>query len=724
MRFMKNILIAISIFSSAAICVYSLEESKPVVLEVSFRGLSDHIYDEQSSVVTQNVKAGDIVFLNPFFMRDFFQKIHPQISVPYILISPNCDGSAPGEHQCMLDDDKLVAWFTQNPDGVRHPKLIPIPIGLFNKRQDQERGKPLQKNIQKKCLLYVNFDWIVSAGESRATYDFFKQLSFCSWSAKYLDKEYLTGITQAMFVLSPHGNGLDSHRIWEALYMGSFPLVKTSAMDPIYEDLPVLIVQNWTDINSEFLEKKYSEMKDKKYDFNKLYFNYWRDKVKDIQNQCRFLYCEDFDQQDIVDDFRAEDSEQQMSEGVQQQLLEIRNSIRTNDIPTSLEIVQGILEEMCPQERRTSLLMNRMEKSQKEMARKVREKKSKTVPLLTFIIPCYNRETVIREAIESIYAQNLTVPFEIIAIDDASRDRSYEILQEYEKKYDNFFAFKNFINQKAPTTRNNAVCYARGAYICNADSDDVFEPCSVQPMFDAMIAGGYDLAFFQELKFFNDQAPLIYHKSSSWPPNNEILLERMLKERYISVAAGNRIYSKESWLQSGGYLEDVGHDSWSFSYKQIANGYRGYVHPGSAYRHRTWSDESNMWYEEHRKNIHDISPQLAMLETPELFTTKSLNVIVNYKPKGSEFMEFVSKKMNKGEIELVRCFDCLLKGRFAENRGDAQSALDYYMQAIEQDPLVHTTVYIRALRIAVGLSNKPLALNLIYKLCSKQSKGK
>ena len=55
------------------------------------------------------------------------------------------------------------------------------------------------------------------------------------------------------FVLSPHGNGLDCHRTWEALCLGCIPIVKTSAIDYLYEDLPVLIVKEWFDITKEIL---------------------------------------------------------------------------------------------------------------------------------------------------------------------------------------------------------------------------------------------------------------------------------------------------------------------------------------------------------------------------------------------------------------------------------------------------------------------------------------
>ena len=55
------------------------------------------------------------------------------------------------------------------------------------------------------------------------------------------------------FVASPHGNGLDCHRTWEALCLGCIPIVKTSPLDDLYEGLPVLIVGEWRDICENLL---------------------------------------------------------------------------------------------------------------------------------------------------------------------------------------------------------------------------------------------------------------------------------------------------------------------------------------------------------------------------------------------------------------------------------------------------------------------------------------
>ena len=65
--------------------------------------------------------------------------------------------------------------------------------------------------------------------------------------------------TRYAFVVSPHGNGLDCHRTWESLVLGNIVIVKRSSLDPMYEGLPVVIVEDWREITSDNLRRWHAE---------------------------------------------------------------------------------------------------------------------------------------------------------------------------------------------------------------------------------------------------------------------------------------------------------------------------------------------------------------------------------------------------------------------------------------------------------------------------------
>ena len=82
--------------------------------------------------------------------------------------------------------------------------------------------------------------------------------------------------------LSPRGNGLDSHRTWEALYLDAIPIVWHSTLDSLYTNLPIIVINDWSEINEDIFRSKLHEIALKKvqkppvYQYEKLRNSYWR----------------------------------------------------------------------------------------------------------------------------------------------------------------------------------------------------------------------------------------------------------------------------------------------------------------------------------------------------------------------------------------------------------------------------------------------------------------
>ncbi len=81
------------------------------------------------------------------------------------------------------------------------------------------------------------------------------------------------------FALSPAGFGPDCFRNWEALLVGTIPIIKSGTIDTLFTDLPVLIIDKWTDITPELLEQKWQEFTSKRFNIEKLYIEYWAQKI-------------------------------------------------------------------------------------------------------------------------------------------------------------------------------------------------------------------------------------------------------------------------------------------------------------------------------------------------------------------------------------------------------------------------------------------------------------
>ena len=185
----------------------------------------------------------------------------------------------------LLNNPKLVHIYIQNAWGY-HEKLTKIPIGLDYHTFNRVNFSPLiQENLlisikkesvpfnKRKCLCFVNF-----GEENLYRIDAHKQLS------KELIYKVNIGMprekiwkiqTDYAFVISPFGNGIDCHRTWEALVLGSIPIVKNSPIVDVFNDLPVLIINKWRDITIELLETTIKKFTNKKFNYNKLNLSYW-----------------------------------------------------------------------------------------------------------------------------------------------------------------------------------------------------------------------------------------------------------------------------------------------------------------------------------------------------------------------------------------------------------------------------------------------------------------
>lgn len=96
-------------------------------------------------------------------------------------------------------------------------------------------------------------------------------------------------------------------------------------------------------------------------------------------------------------------------------------------------------------------------------------------PLVSVIMPVYNAGKFLAASIQSILDQSYT-NFELIAVDDASEDKSWKILQEFTKKYPKIRIFRNKKHLGISNTLRILINKTKGAYLARMDADDIAFP--------------------------------------------------------------------------------------------------------------------------------------------------------------------------------------------------------------------------------------------------------
>lgn len=205
---------------------------------------------------------------------------------------------------------------------------------------------------------------------------------------------------------------------------------------------------------------------------------------------------------------------------------------------------------------------------------------------ISFVMPAYNCSDTIAESVESIFNGNFEDGDELIIVDGCSTDNTAQVLSDLKEKY---HFLKIILNEQylgCPAARNVGIGTASNSIIFNLDSDNILVPGSIKQLKQFMIDENADVAAFGEIHFFQTDKNKITHKWICCP--GTLTLADLLSGSINPAPSGNYMFTKESWHRVGKYWEyGAGlHEAWGFSLKQIANGSKFVVMPGSYYLHR------------------------------------------------------------------------------------------------------------------------------------------
>lgn len=126
-----------------------------------------------------------------------------------------------------------------------------------------------------------------------------------------------------------------------------------------------------------------------------------------------------------------------------------------------------------------------------------------TTPLFSFIIPVYNVEKYLNQCVDSILNQEYK-NFEVILVDDGSKDNSGKICDEYVNKDERVRVFHKE-NGGVSVARNYGIQKATGKYILFVDSDDYIESNSLTQLANTVEKEEYDLIFLKGYKIYDNE---------------------------------------------------------------------------------------------------------------------------------------------------------------------------------------------------------------------------
>ena len=181
-------------------------------------------------------------------------------------------------------------------------------------------------------------------------------------------------------------------------------------------------------------------------------------------------------------------------------------------------------------------------------------------PLVSVVIPVYNMEEFLEETLDSVLSSDYP-NFEVIVMDDGSKDRSLEIAESYKSRYENVRVYTQ-ANSGVATARNHAISKAGGVYILPVDADNRISKELIHSAVDILESDPEVKVVCPRAEFFGD-------RSGEWvlPPFSLSLLAR---KNMMDTCA---VYRKSEWERIGGYCaEIVAREDWEFWISMLKDG--------------------------------------------------------------------------------------------------------------------------------------------------------
>jgi len=195
---------------------------------------------------------------------NLFRKLEA-LTNPFRVVLHNSDQNFDDIHRHYFDIPNLKKIYTQNINTV-HKDLVPIPIGLANSNWPWGNlgtvNKILDEKVKKDKLCYFYFK--INGGvreEHRPECHKVLMGKGFQFLPHQEYEDYLRTLKSHKFCISPQGNGIDCHRMWEALYMKTVPICERNILTEYYSKLfPIVLVDDWNELDMDYLLSSYSDL--------------------------------------------------------------------------------------------------------------------------------------------------------------------------------------------------------------------------------------------------------------------------------------------------------------------------------------------------------------------------------------------------------------------------------------------------------------------------------
>lgn len=225
------------------------------------------------------------------------------------------------------------------------------------------------------------------------------------------------------------------------------------------------------------------------------------------------------------------------------------------------------------------------------------------MPKISVIMGVYNCAPTLQEALDSLYAQTYQ-DFEIILCNDGSKDNTYELALENQKKHPNIVLLNNPHNMGLNQTLNNCLAVAKGEYIARMDGDDRSMPDRFETEFRFLEEHPEYAIVSSPMEYFDEEGVFMARKGKGEITKFSFILGTPISHAPCMV-------KKEAYDKVGGYTVDkrlLRVEDYHLWFKMFKEGYKLYELEKPYYQmrddrnavaRRNWQSRKNEAYVRH-----------------------------------------------------------------------------------------------------------------------------
>jgi hypothetical protein len=240
-----------------AILVTRIHEDRPILSSSRLAGRCRYVYRQGGSVIVHEDNDNNWWFCRTVDVHEFFASVAPQDE--FVLFTGHTDLPVDRTHRRYVRRPELTAWFAMNAL-LEHPKVKARPFGLGALAMPEHTTilhSVQERRLPKRHLFHCQFE--ISRNPFERSYCLEQTGIPLGPALPWPD--YLEELASSYFCISPNGIGIDYVRTWEALLVGTVPVVRRSLVTEHHPDYPMIVLDDWSEFRSiEFSPELYERV--------------------------------------------------------------------------------------------------------------------------------------------------------------------------------------------------------------------------------------------------------------------------------------------------------------------------------------------------------------------------------------------------------------------------------------------------------------------------------